>query len=179
MFFVIHLSHLNYIYISYILAVFFETLQPYENMETQPESTHVNEAIPNDELPSNEAIPTKDVPNKTKYGVVSNDMGYSIIYLKFVDTIEEAKELLLEICEGFGEPESASDYWAQYDYGQHGETVSIIENPGKLIEELDNCSDCERIIEESTDSKLHYYIEDCGEESGEVWGRYIMKFMRM
>ena len=154
-------------------------------MEPQPESTHANdnmhanEAIPNDDMPSNEAIPTKDVPNKAKYGVVSNDMGYAIIYLKFVDTIEEAKELLLEICEGFGEPESASDYWAQYDYGQHGETVSIIENPGKLIEELDNCSDCERIIQESTDSKLHYNIEYCGKESGEVWDRYIMKFMRM
>lgn len=163
----------------YILAVLLETLQPYKDMEPQPESTHANEAMPNDDLPSNEVIPTKDVSNKAKYGVVSNDMGYAIIYLKFVDTIEEAKELLIEICEGFGEPESASDYWAQYDYGQHGETVSIIENPGKLIEELDNCSDCERIIEESTDSKLHYYIEDCGEESGEVWDRYVMKFMRM
>ena len=75
-------------------------------MEPQPESTHANEAMPNDELPSNKAIPTKDVPNKAKYGVVSNDMGYAIIYLKFVDTIEEAKELLLEICEGFSEPET-------------------------------------------------------------------------
>ena len=133
-------------------------------MKNQPDSIYVDDDM---------TEPVTE-PVKVKYGIVSNDLGYAFICLKFVDTIEEAKELLRDVCNGLGDPISSSDYWAQYNYGQHSEYVSIIENPEKLIEELDNCYDCEQFIQESTDNKLSYYIDDLG-DSGMVWDMYITK----
>jgi hypothetical protein len=130
---------------------------------------HVTDAVSNDDV-------LEPTTAKVTYGVVAEHEEGVTIYLTFVNTVQEAKELLRRLCGGLGD--GSSEYWVQRDYGQHGETFSIIENPDKLIKEFNNCHDCTPNMEDSTASELHYYIEDCV-ECGEAWDRYILKFMYM
>jgi hypothetical protein len=113
--------------------------------------------------------------NKTTYGVVCNDLGCAYVVRKSVKTINEAFKLLIESYKGLGEPDYRTDYCVQFDRGQHGETLVIIKNPDKLMEELDACG-C-RDPKMPSDKQIIWYSLD--DEGDRILDRYTAEFGNM
>jgi hypothetical protein len=114
-------------------------------------------------------------PVKTEYGVVCNDLGCAYVVCETADTLKNAFALLKKSYKGLGKPDYSTDYCAQFDRGQHGETLVIIENPKELIRELDACG-CRDPKMPSDKDVIWYCLDDEGDC---IWDRYTSKFGNM
>jgi hypothetical protein len=121
---------------------------------------------------SNEESPLKN----TEFGVMCNDLGSAFVVRKTAKTLKKATLLLKKTTKRLGgEPEYYTDYCSQFDRGQHGETLVIIENPKELIRELDECG-CRDPKMPSDETIIWYDLDDKGDL---IWERYTSKYGNM
>jgi|LakMenE01Jun11ns_1017448.scaffolds.fasta_scaffold9933420_4 hypothetical protein len=74
------------------------------------------------------------------YAVVGDHMG-SLAWSETFDDMSSAVKCYTEWAHDRGKPESSQDhYTAYFEYGAHGERVSIVMEPSLLQEKLASCS---------------------------------------
>jgi hypothetical protein len=120
---------------------------------------------------SNKESPLKN----TEFGVFCNDLGSAFVVRETAKTLKEATLLLNKTTNRLGKPDYSTDYCSQFDRGQHGETLVIIENPKELIRELDECG-CRDTTMPSNETIIWYGLDEKGDL---IWERYTSKYANM